>query len=468
MAERARTPGEKAAPEKGPPPRAPTPAARFPGGPTTARLEGEANAVALRVALGHPPGAAPPSAAALAEQARREAKDAPAAPSAGDGGMRERMGRALGRDFSGVRLHTGADAAARTKAAGAHAAAQGGDVWFGPGRYRPDRPLGRALIAHELVHAAQQGAAPLRPGREEEDGLPGVTRAPAGTLSLSSCWGSEPELDPAPLENAPEEGGKAAGAGEGVAPAAQPAVPPAGFPADFAENYATIEAAVQDVNTRLQPTTPLDPDWVRAMMAVETRPGTDARQYDPMQVANKGDPALPVMKAGGEHTDLVNPQIAGLLAGKTQTPRKNDRWDYASVPEAERMDAATSVIAGVTWLASKASQASQKKVTEGEVRDYVVQPGDSFARIAGKEKSTTAHLQSLNPGVDPAKLKPNQVIKVQNARMEWYISSWLSWEDAAVAYNGGGDPDYLKKLKAQYALIKAARTPPPADPAKPK
>lgn len=195
MAERGRGAGEKAPPEKAPSPRAP--GTRDASAPSSAKREGEANAVALRVALGQPAGAPPPSPAALAQQARREVEEAPSAPPSGDGGMRQQVGRALGRDLSGVRLHTGADAASRTEAAGAHAAAQGGDVWFAPGRFRPDRPLGRALIAHELVHAAQQGAAPPLSGVEEEHDalqgeLQGLTPAPPGTLSLFACGGAEP------------------------------------------------------------------------------------------------------------------------------------------------------------------------------------------------------------------------------------------------------------------------------------
>lgn len=226
MAERARRPGEKAPPQKAPPPRAPSTPAPAAGAPSTAKLEGEANAVALRVALGQPAGAAPPSAAALAQQARREAEDAPSAAPAGDGGMRGKVGRALGRDFSGVRLHTGPEAAARTEAAGAHAAAQGGDVWFAPGRFRPDRPLGRALIAHELVHTAQHGGAPaLDDGALHDaahDTLPAITPAPPGTLSLSNCMGSEKDAKDAGLE---AESATPADTTGTTAPAAPPATP---------------------------------------------------------------------------------------------------------------------------------------------------------------------------------------------------------------------------------------------------
>lgn len=236
MAERGRGAGEKAPPEKGPSARAP--GTRDASAPSSAKREGEANAVALRVALGQPAGAPPPSRAALAEQARREAEDAPTAAPSGDGGMRREVGRALGRDFSGVRLHTGAEAASRTEAAGAHAAAQGGDVWFAPGRFRPDRPLGRALIAHELVHAAQQGAAPPLAGVEEEHDavqgeLQGLTPAPPGTLSLFACGGSE---GPTEAELAEQRRAEEAAAAEAARKKASEA------PIPDPRNHATFEA----------------------------------------------------------------------------------------------------------------------------------------------------------------------------------------------------------------------------------
>jgi hypothetical protein len=121
--------------------------------PTNDHLETEANKVARKVAgealpTAVPDGVAAPSAPSAATsqtldaRARREAEDA------------------LGYDFSAVRVHANDQAAARTQAEGAHAVAMGQDLHFAPGRYRPDHPLGRGLIAHELTHVAQQGAAP--------------------------------------------------------------------------------------------------------------------------------------------------------------------------------------------------------------------------------------------------------------------------------------------------------------------
>jgi len=61
------------------------------------------------------------------------------------------MGQRMGADFSGVRFHTGAVAAAKANAMGARAYTSGADVYFGEGGFDP------AVAAHELVHTAQQG-----------------------------------------------------------------------------------------------------------------------------------------------------------------------------------------------------------------------------------------------------------------------------------------------------------------------
>lgn len=142
-------------PSPGAPARAPAPGAnavwqalatRAGGG--EGRREAEANAVAATV-LGPERSSALPSA------------PAPLPSSAADG-VRRQAGALLGRDFSPVRLHHDGAAGRRAAELGAHAFASGGDVYFAPGRFRPDLALGRALIAHELTHVAQQGAAPRR------------------------------------------------------------------------------------------------------------------------------------------------------------------------------------------------------------------------------------------------------------------------------------------------------------------
>ena len=80
-------------------------------------------------------------------------------------GVKADLGRRMGADFSGVRFHTGADAAARAEAMGARAFTSGADVYFGQGGFDA------SVAAHELVHTVQQG----------------VVDSAAATMSTTPC-----------------------------------------------------------------------------------------------------------------------------------------------------------------------------------------------------------------------------------------------------------------------------------------
>jgi len=70
----------------------------------------------------------------------------------------------LGHNFGAVRVHTGARPAMLARRLGARAFALGADIFFAPRQYTPSTPAGLSLLAHELVHVAQQGARRCVPG----------------------------------------------------------------------------------------------------------------------------------------------------------------------------------------------------------------------------------------------------------------------------------------------------------------
>ena len=77
----------------------------------------------------------------------------------------------FGYDFSQVRIHT--DARAAASAVNARAFTVGRDVVFGAGQYVPGTVEGKHLIAHELTHVVQQSVAGERRSRESsEEGNP--------------------------------------------------------------------------------------------------------------------------------------------------------------------------------------------------------------------------------------------------------------------------------------------------------
>ena len=65
----------------------------------------------------------------------------------------------LGHDFSQVHVHSDANADKLSQQLGAKAFTSRNDVFFREGAYQPGSDSGRGLIAHELTHVVQQGAA---------------------------------------------------------------------------------------------------------------------------------------------------------------------------------------------------------------------------------------------------------------------------------------------------------------------
>jgi len=73
-----------------------------------------------------------------------------------DPGTRTLMEARLGHDFSHVRVHTDAQAAASAQNVNARAYTVGSDIVFGKGQYHPSTDASQRLIAHELAHVVQQ------------------------------------------------------------------------------------------------------------------------------------------------------------------------------------------------------------------------------------------------------------------------------------------------------------------------
>ncbi|MBL0220291.1 MAG: DUF4157 domain-containing protein [Myxococcales bacterium] len=76
------------------------------------------------------------------------------------GGLRSGLETVFGADFAAVRIHADAQAAALAGSIHARAFATGRDIYFGAGHYDTQSETGRRLLAHELTHVLQQGAAP--------------------------------------------------------------------------------------------------------------------------------------------------------------------------------------------------------------------------------------------------------------------------------------------------------------------
>lgn len=89
---------------------------------------------------------------AMVEQARGGGN--PLAPD-----VRREMEGHFGADFSGVRVHQGGESADLNNRLSARAFTTGSDIFVGQGGLNPGSRGGKELLAHELTHVVQQGAA---------------------------------------------------------------------------------------------------------------------------------------------------------------------------------------------------------------------------------------------------------------------------------------------------------------------
>ena len=92
-----------------------------------------------------------------------------------------REGTRFGRDFSRVRVHAGAEAAASARAVHARAFTLGDHIVFGANELAPDTQRGRRLLEHELAHVAEQrDGAPVAIARWPDDDPDKVHRGMKG------------------------------------------------------------------------------------------------------------------------------------------------------------------------------------------------------------------------------------------------------------------------------------------------
>jgi hypothetical protein len=126
---------------------------------------------------------APPSTIQRATPAAAKAGTAPAGVSGGEPlpvSVRRFMEPRFNADFAAVRIHTDAEAARAARHLGARAFTTGNHIYFGAGQYQPETPAGLELIAHELAHTVQQGAAPRSTVQRSADLT--LTAQPQGTV----------------------------------------------------------------------------------------------------------------------------------------------------------------------------------------------------------------------------------------------------------------------------------------------
>ncbi len=79
-----------------------------------------------------------------------------------DSNLQEKMGQAMGADFSGVKVHTDSQSDQLNQSIQAKAFTTGQDIFFRQGEYDPSSNGGQELLAHELTHVVQQNGSSVQ------------------------------------------------------------------------------------------------------------------------------------------------------------------------------------------------------------------------------------------------------------------------------------------------------------------
>lgn len=105
-----------------------------------------------------------------------------------DAATRIEMENHIGQDFSAIRVHTDAKAAASATMIDAQAYTVANEIVFGEDQYAPATTRGKTLLAHELTHVAQQRTHSV-PGSPLKL-APSQTKAEAEAIEMSRHTGS--------------------------------------------------------------------------------------------------------------------------------------------------------------------------------------------------------------------------------------------------------------------------------------
>lgn len=202
-----------------------------------------------------------------------------------------------------------------------------------------------------------------------------------------------------------------------------------------------IKAAVEEFNRHLGSTSgfrPLDWKLVKAMVWVETGAESPEWNRKPMQIGVQGDPGLTSLLRGNEGGELILPA----------------QWHGRLTIGSVRTAPAHNIRAGIGYLLMRMANFEYRSVQhDPTILNVAVKPGDSFEKIAKNQGTTLECLKKLNPATTV--LRPGLMLKYQKGAVKRVISGWrmISTNLIAQRYNGGGDPNYARKLDFAYSLL---------------
>jgi hypothetical protein len=202
-----------------------------------------------------------------------------------------------------------------------------------------------------------------------------------------------------------------------------------------------IKTAVAEYNLHLRNTTGLGPlDWklIKAMVWVETGANNPEWKTKPMQIGVQGDPGLASLLGGKEGGELILPL----------------QWQKRLTVGSVRTIPSHNIRAGIAYLLMRMANFEYRSVQSDQTRlNVTVKSGDSLEKIAKNQGTTLELLKQLNPAAKV--LRPGLVLTYQKGTVKRVISGWRQFSTTQVAqrYNGGGDPNYAKKLDFAFTLL---------------
>ena len=209
-----------------------------------------------------------------------------------------------------------------------------------------------------------------------------------------------------------------------------------------------IQKVVNEYNRHLSNTAgyiPLDWQVIKAILWVETGANHPEWNIKPMQIGVEGDPGLRSFLISDEGGDMILPPgLKGILT----------MGSSRAIPE-------YNIRAGVGYLLMRLANFEYLIVLDSDDKVYevAVKTGDSLDRIARTHGSAIGILRTLNPTANV--LRPGQIFKYQKSSVQRVITSWRHITTTLIAqrYNGGGDPNYAKKLDHALTLVREKAVP---------
>ncbi|WP_062063394.1 LysM peptidoglycan-binding domain-containing protein [Cellvibrio sp. OA-2007] len=207
-----------------------------------------------------------------------------------------------------------------------------------------------------------------------------------------------------------------------------------------------IQIAVNEYNRHLSGVAgyrSLDWLFIKAMLWTETGAGSSEWNIKPMRIGVYSDPGLTSFLSGNEGGNLILPQA----------------WRGRLTLSSVRVNPVHNIRAGIGYLLMKLATYEYRSVadTDTNIYEVTVKAGDSFDKIAKAHGTTIEVLTNHNPSA--ILLQKGQVLKYQKASVKRVIVGWrpISTQAIAQRYNGGGDPNYAKKLDYALSLIRKGK-----------